>query len=186
MVNQHSLITDLIGHYKGAIKPELCNRITNSNGYKWSKHQWTFYDTIVDTSNKTNEFDVTYNIDRVSKLIINQAINECLDIYSLQHRIICRSHSNLRINRYSQGHNIDSHYDHITSLFNESKKGIPVLSIVGLLNDNFEGGKFYFWDDYEMDLKQGDIIIFPSIFAYKHATTTVTLGNRWSFVSWAY
>ena len=32
------------------------------------------------------------------------------------------------------------HCDHIHSIFDGSIKGIPVLSVVGLLNDNYEGG----------------------------------------------
>ena len=34
------------------------------------------------------------------------------------------------------------HCDHISSLFDGQIKGIPMLSVVGQLNDNFEGGEF--------------------------------------------
>jgi len=37
-----------------------------------------------------------------------------------------------------------------------------------------------------MDLKQGDVIIFPSIFLYPHTVETITKGNRYSFVRWGW
>ena len=34
------------------------------------------------------------------------------------------------------------HQDHIHSIFDGNEKGIPILSIVGNLNDDFEGSEF--------------------------------------------
>ena len=62
------------------------------------------------------------------------------------------------------------HYDHIHSLFDGTDKGIPILSIVGLLNDNFTGGGFCV-NGKDMKLKKGDIIIFPSNFLKKKKNT---------------
>lgn len=78
------------------------------------------------------------------------------------------------------------HVDHIHYLFDGKSKGIPVLSIVGLLNDDFTEGRFVFWDKYDIDMEAGDIVIFPSNFLYKHRVTPVTQGIRYSFVSWAF
>ena len=44
-----------------------------------------------------------------------------------------------RLNRYSKGQGIANHTDHISSLF-ENWQGIPVLSLVGLFNDDYKGG----------------------------------------------
>ena len=43
-----------------------------------------------------------------------------------------------------------------------------------------------FNDDYEVKLKAGDILMFPSNFLYKHEVRGVTNGRRVSFVSWGY
>jgi predicted 2-oxoglutarate/Fe(II)-dependent dioxygenase YbiX len=79
-----------------------------------------------------------------------------------------------------------THHDHIQSLFDGERKGIPVLSIVGLLNDDFDGGEFVFFDEHKVNLKKGDILIFPSIFIFPHRVAKVTKGTRYSFVSWAW
>jgi predicted 2-oxoglutarate/Fe(II)-dependent dioxygenase YbiX len=77
------------------------------------------------------------------------------------------------------------HVDHIYDLFDGKEKGIPVLSIVGLLNDNFKGGEFEICNQ-KLLLKQGDVLIFPSNFMYPHQVKTITKGIRYSFVSWGY
>ena len=78
-----------------------------------------------------------------------------------------------------------THYDHIQSMFDGTMKGIPILSIVGLLNDNYEGGEFMIRGK-EVKLIRGDILIFPSNFIYPHEVKDITKGIRYSFVSWAF
>ena len=53
------------------------------------------------------------------------------------------------------------HCDHIHSIFDGEKKGIPILSILGTLNEDYGGGKFIMFDDYEVPFKTGDVVIFP-------------------------
>jgi predicted 2-oxoglutarate/Fe(II)-dependent dioxygenase YbiX len=78
------------------------------------------------------------------------------------------------------------HCDHIHDMFDGKMKGIPTLSIVGFLNDDYEGGEFIMFDDMEIKLKQGDVLIFPSNFLYPHKVNPVTKGIRDSFVSWVW
>ena len=61
-----------------------------------------------------------------------------------------------------------------------------MLSIVGQLNEDFEGGEFVMWGDQVIPFEKGDIIIFPSNFMYPHRVEPVTKGERYSYVSWAY
>jgi predicted 2-oxoglutarate/Fe(II)-dependent dioxygenase YbiX len=78
------------------------------------------------------------------------------------------------------------HHDHIHTLFDGERKGVPILTILGLLNDDFEGGDFLMFDGKKLNLSAGDIVIFPSNFMYPHAVTTVTKGTRYSFVAWGW
>jgi predicted 2-oxoglutarate/Fe(II)-dependent dioxygenase YbiX len=80
---------------------------------------------------------------------------------------------------------MEMHVDHIHSLFDGERKGIPALSILGLLNDDFDGGEFVMWDE-DMKLNAGDIIIFPSNFLYPHKVNTITNGERYSVINWAW
>ena len=79
-----------------------------------------------------------------------------------------------------------THYDNIKDLFDGVYKGVPQISIVGVLNDEYKGGKFLIRDE-EIKLKKGDILLFPSCFLYPHTVTKVTTENpRYSFVCWAF
>ena len=60
-----------------------------------------------------------------------------------------------------------------------------VLSCSMILNDNFEGGDFVFFDEkYKVKTKKGDIIMFPSNFCFPHAITPVSNGNRHAIITW--
>lgn len=186
MVNAQTSLFHFVKVYKQAINLDACEYITNYSDHTWSKHEWMLYDTVIEPKAREKEFDVSYVKDRIIKLMLNDPINQSLENYCYDFKFSIKTHTNPRINKYNTGNLIETHFDHITSIFNESKKGIPVLSIVGLLNNNFEGGKFYLWDDTEIELEAGDILVFPSVFMYPHKVSTVTEGTRWSFVSWAY
>ena len=59
------------------------------------------------------------------------------------------------------------------------------LSISLLLNDDFDGGDFLFFDDqYKAPKKQGGAIGFPSNFCYPHRVSPVTKNDRYSIITW--
>ncbi len=97
-----------------------------------------------------------------------------------------KGYTSIRFNRYFPGQTMLEHCDHIHSMFDGERKGIPILSIVGILNDDYEGGEFIMFEDKKIDTKKGDLIIFPSNFLYPHEVTPVTKGVRYSYVSWAW
>lgn len=78
------------------------------------------------------------------------------------------------------------HYDHIHSLFSPPSQGIPVLSIIMNLNDNYTGGDLVFWDNYSISLGESDIVIFPSLFLFEHKIEKVTKNCRYSGVCWTW
>jgi hypothetical protein len=94
--------------------------------------------------------------------------------------------SEIRFNKYSENQLLTKHYDHITSMFEGKHRGVPLLSIVGVLNDDYEGGEFVMFDDTVVELPKGSVLIFPSNFLYPHRVLPVTKGTRNTFVSWAW
>ena len=68
-------------------------------------------------------------------------------------------------------------------MFDGERKGIPILSVLGVLNDDYEGGEFVLIDE-KINLSKGDIIVFPSNFMYPHKVEPVTKGTRYSYISW--
>ena len=95
-------------------------------------------------------------------------------------------YNEVRFNRYNTDTQMALHCDHIHDMFDGNRKGVPILSIVGCLNNDYEGGELVFWTDNVVELKAGEIMIFPSNFLYPHEVRMVTKGTRYSFVSWAW
>ena len=95
-------------------------------------------------------------------------------------------YTQVRFNRYNTDTRMKLHCDHIHSMFDGNRKGVPTLSILGSLNDDYEGGELIFWESHKIELKAGSIMIFPSNFMYPHKVVEVTKGTRYSYVSWAW
>ena len=75
------------------------------------------------------------------------------------------------------------HVDHFAT--------IPrTMSCILLLNNDYEGGNLCFRnpdgsDQWEVEVKPGRMIIWPSNFLYPHTVKPVTKGKRYSVVAWA-
>lgn len=154
----------------------------------WQQHGWYNAQTKETHSEPTKELFVRYLHDHPPLLSDCRAwVTEALQAYAndVPMPTLITGVSNPRLNKYPPGTMMRRHADHIHSLFDGNNKGIPALSLVALLNDDFEGGRFIVRDQ-ELDLKAGDILIFPSCFLYPHEVTEVTAGERLSFVSWAW
>jgi Rps23 Pro-64 3,4-dihydroxylase Tpa1-like proline 4-hydroxylase len=68
----------------------------------------------------------------------------------------------------------------------DSFKGRPrAVSCSFMLNDDYEGGEFAFFDrELKYKLKKGSCIMFPSNFMYPHEIMPVTSGTRYSIITW--
>lgn len=98
-----------------------------------------------------------------------------------------------RFNKYNPGSKMDPHYDFVRYIFDGNQKGIPIFSIVLLINDECEGGELIFklggsnvGEIYKPEVQAGDMLIFPSGFLFEHWVEPVTSGERYSLVHWAY
>ena len=88
--------------------------------------------------------------------------------------------------KYKQTNDMTEHCDHVRHVFDGKRKGIPTVSIVGSLSDDYEGGYLRFWDKEDYFLGKGEVIFFPSNFLYPHRVTEITRGVRYTFVSWVW
>jgi len=91
-----------------------------------------------------------------------------------------------RFNRYTKDTEMKLHCDHIQSMFDGERKGIPTLTILGLLNDDYEGGELMMFGDKKIDLHPGSVVVFPSNFMFPHEVKPVLSGVRYSYVSWVW
>jgi predicted 2-oxoglutarate/Fe(II)-dependent dioxygenase YbiX len=179
-------LQDYIAIYK-AIKPSICKQIIDdSDEAQWVKH---FYSDSITKEQTTYEDDLEITYQNKHTDYLNNKIKDCVNDYLknvVPMPFMLQEVSIPRFNRYQIGTNMKFHYDHIHTLFDGEKKGVPILSILGLLNDDFEGGDFLMLNGKKVQLEAGDIILFPSNFLYPHAVTTITKGTRYSFVSWGF
>ena len=177
------------------IPTPLCRSLIRESSLpesKWSKHSWYNYGRDDLHSMPEKELEIVNSTGDQFKSLGNYlgiALQNYQKKYSKEKDKVgsawIRHISQVRFNRYKIGTKMRSHHDHIQSLFDGKLKGIPIISIVGLLNDNYEGGAFM-CREKEIKLIRGDILLFPSNFMYPHEVKEITKGIRYSFVSWAF
>lgn len=152
---------------------------------QWDRGLWQYPNG--DVSGKQNcqmSFDYDANL---SQKIIKSSQIVCKH-YAERHGFCITGGFVPRLNKYEIGEKMELHQDHANSIFQDSS-GIPIISMVGLVNDDYEGGKlvFHFGEEtYTPSTTAGDIVIFPSCFPWKHESTEVTSGTKFSWVTWAW
>jgi predicted 2-oxoglutarate/Fe(II)-dependent dioxygenase YbiX len=93
--------------------------------------------------------------------------------------------------RYGPGDAYKRHVDNLllASRFMELANNIPTrdISIVGYLNDNFEGGETLF-DRQNIKVKPqaGSAIVFPAYYTHPHQSLPVTKGKKYAFTCWLF
>lgn len=180
--------------YHNFISKDLCERtikeLDGSPKEEWHRH--TFYNPITkmhDNVSGDNELDIAEinfkTKEILMKLVWDGFVKYLTDIdFSWMNGFA--GYSSIRMNRYSENQKMALHCDNIQSLFDGQRKGVPIMSLVGVLNDDYEGGEFVMWEDEVIELKQGSILVFPSNYLYPHTVMPITKGTRYSFVSWAW
>lgn len=166
----------------------LCSKIVQmQENEDWTKH--TYYEPITKTSTSyADDLEVLYRTDETTAKL-QEFFEECVREYVRTvspGQFACQGLTDIRFNRYKVGTNMKIHADHIHSIFDGERKGVPILTLLALLNEDFEGGDFIMFGGEKVKLSLGDVIVFPSNFLYPHGVTTVTRGVRHSCVAWGY
>jgi len=173
------------------IDKKICQKtLIEMNNISFEEH--TFYNSKKEyhkPKSGKQELEVSYDNVSTKKEIMDKlwhAIQKYIEHLEYPWFSGWKGYSEIRLNKYSENKKMALHADHIYSLFDGNRKGIPVLSVLGLLNDDYKGGEFIMFDNYEIKFKQGDILIFPSNFMFPHKVEPVTKGTRYSFISWVW
>ena len=194
MNNPNTELKDFIHVERGIIPVDLCDYIIKDiETRNWEPH--TLYNNKANAygSEEKQELDVQGTTPELQQLLtpsILQAGTAYNQKYAYQGcertKSIMTKFSVIRFNRYTGGQIMRQHHDHIHSLFDGKEKGIPVLSFILNLNDDYEGADLFFWENHIVPLGKGDIIMFPSLFLFPHGVTEAREGVRYSAVSWAW
>jgi predicted 2-oxoglutarate/Fe(II)-dependent dioxygenase YbiX len=183
---KNSKLKDFIYIEKSAIFEEICDSVIDYiKNQPWEVHSWYSQFANSTHSYKTKEPCVTINLSEDLKNVMYSCVNKSLkNFVSMGHKPQINFLSDIRFNRYQKGQLMRKHCDHIHHMFDGDVRGIPTLSVIINLNDDYEGGELIFWDDYKVDLGKGDIIIFPSLFLFPHRVEEVKANTRYSAVIW--
>ena len=185
-------IMDYVKVYENHIPADLCKSTTERlNTIEWNRH--SFYHPRKD-SFESGPYELAVSHEEIpEKAEINQKVWFAIERYVLKDFASFdewfdgwNGFMHVRFNRYDPTTRMKKHCDHIHSLFDGERKGVPILTIVGALNDGYEGGEFIMFDDHRIHLPAGAVLVFPSNFMYPHEVKPVKSGVRYSFVSWTW
>jgi predicted 2-oxoglutarate/Fe(II)-dependent dioxygenase YbiX len=178
---------DYITLVPGFLSKDICSSaIKELQEVDWVEHEF-YYATEKEyrkQSNLVSSYDIISQKQFITDLLWNAIEKYQIDCGGFWDS--WQGYTEIKWNKYIKGGDIDPHIDHIHSIFPGEPKGVPILSIVGVLNDDYEGGNFMMFKDTEIKLKAGDLLLFPSNFIYPHWVNPVTKGTRYSYVSWVY
>ena len=128
-----------------------------SEDKNWKQHNFTNSQTLKNIAlNGDKELNVSNGLKLTHLQDLHDLTWKALEKYILLDKIsgetfnAWKGFSQIRFNRYNNNQIMSKHCDLIVSLFTGDIRGIPVLSIVAVLNDNYEGGEFIMFDDYEI------------------------------------
>lgn len=177
--------------YSNILESDACDQtLKELQTVNWQKHAYSH--PLNYHSNQINgdrELDVTNDLLSTSKHVeskIFEAYKDYVIKLNMEWFQGWKTFSDVRYNRYSEGQLMNLHCDHINSLFDGKEKGVPVLTALGALNNDYEGGQLEIFQDRYISLKKGDIVVFPSNFLFPHRVLPVTKGTRYSYVCWAW
>lgn len=185
-------LTDYVKIYENHLDQELCkSAVEKFKNIDWQMHQFYKAETGEFVSYE-NELSVSYaNIPEKSE--IDKRVWFALERYILKDFENFRGwfdgwngHTSVRFNRYDQDTQMKLHCDHIHSMFDGQRKGVPVLTVLGALNDDYEGGELMMFGNQQITLPAGSVVVFPSTFMYPHEVKPVKSGVRYSYVSWSW
>ena len=110
---------------------------------------------------------------------IFNAVSGCLNNYKQKFpALFVTKDTGYELLRYKTAGFYIEHIDH----FEERQRAVTVSII---LNDNFEGGEFSFFNkEIVVPAKTGQAIMFPSNFMFPHGVMPVRFGKRYAIVTW--
>jgi PKHD-type hydroxylase len=170
--------------FQNVINLETCEQIINLGKDKWMKAK---IEGKKEIDTKTRRTDVAWSNDDWLYQICwdylhtaNRNSNWNFEISSCEPMQITKYKKNGHYEFHQDGNGF-SRYDNTENKFlhNKTRK----LSMTIVLNEDYEGGEFEFFQDINLiKEKMGTVIVFPSYMVHK--VRPVTKGTRYSLVAW--
>lgn len=104
----------------------------------------------------------------------------CVESYGEMYRVPISLSESYIVLKYQDGAQYRTHFDDSVLLQNRR-----TVSMVAGLSGGFSGGELSFpFFNTEVKLNEGDVLVFPSSYAYSHYAKPVTSGIKYSLVTW--
>ena len=186
---KNTKLKDYIYVVKGALSHKTCNQIINE-----FKESTEWEDTLVKRANVVDKSirncmsismsykHVIQNNKNIRQKLDNEVFegaSKCIIEYNAKFPLChIEEDTGYQLLKYPEGCFYTEHTD--------SFKARPrAVSCSFILNDDFEGGEFAFFNrELKYKLEKGDAIMFPSNFMYHHEVMPVTKETRYSIVTW--
>lgn len=186
---KNTKLEDYIYIVKNALSHEICDEIINE-----FKESDAWEDTLVKSARVVDKSirncmsigmsyeHVIQNNKNVRQKLDNgvfHGASKCIQEYVSKFRFCnIKKDTGYQLLKYNEGNFYIQH----TDSFLEQPR---TVSCSFVLNDDFEGGEFAFFDrELKYKLEKGDALMFPSNFMYPHEVMPVTKGTRYSIVTW--
>lgn len=184
-------LTDWMLNCDSVIPAEYCSEIIDRYyQHDWETHRWYNAESGDYSSYDTKELDVIIDVNNDPFLDqLNHIGQHCYKLYEdfVGMDKLGYNATRFRLNKYEVGTIMRRHNDHIRSIFDGERKGIPVLTLLAFLNDDYEGGEFKISTiDETIKPNAGSVLVFPSLFMYEHEVLEVKKGRRFTAVSWVF
>ena len=177
------VLKDYIMVIKDIVPHDLCDHIVNQApdySSHWNQATVGGVNAIDTTSRNCYTLNLSgpaefQNIDQQLYAIASAAIQTYHQKFS---HVTCDSDTGYQLLRYDTG----GFYIQHTDSFKQQQRSVTASL---MLNDDYEGGEFAFFDrELKYKLNKGDAIIFPSNFMYPHEIMPVTSGKRYAIITW--
>jgi len=184
-----------INIYKNCFPEELCSNVIETLEKKLNKNSLYNWQSATVTESKDPLLDARNCVDfKIGHGCLGEKNDENHELYnihekSFQHLFPCSQdygqYWGVQVNYFEvfnfvkydgQGKHFNIHADHGPAY-------VSTISMVGYLNDNYEGGELYFPRfDLKVKPERGDLFIFPSTYIYEHASLPMISGTKYSLV----
>jgi hypothetical protein len=179
--------------YRNIFKPGIPEKLEEilgdgSHQYKWSPAFVGYQERMPDYRDcmdfKFKRTDIV-NDPSDPSLKLQEIWQECFDAQVPALQDYCKMHNIYQLRyweafnfiKYEPGHHFMEHHDNGYS-YN------CVVSLVGYLNDDYDGGELYFrLQQLNIKPQAGDLYIFPSNYMYPHQAKKVHSGTKYSLVT---
>lgn len=181
--NKLNHLSRYIHVYKNFIPNELCDEIIEEyrNDTEWAKSKVS--SGLKPEARNCSDINITVSkYSKKGKKIDDDICNYMNKIVKEESQIFPEleidQDSGYNLLRYTKGQFYKQHVD-------SSRRFPRELSCSIILNDDYEGGEFSFFNNTEKyKLTKGSVIVFPSNFLFPHQILPVTKGTRYSIITW--